>query len=712
MRFRLKIACWTGLGLVLLGLLGRALWLVSQTETGLQTLQQHWIDATLGSVFREQTPIYAREPIDQAEFWLGEVERVRAANPHNAAYAIGAALVLDCPAPGFVGKYIKGYRTFPGGGQMPNLDDEEIRRAYDAFEHACRRRCLELAASATELDPANVEWQRLGALLLWRHSWLSQDSNPRDPNWQAILDGSALHDPDNAFYDYLAAYFYWESSAEIDYSGDVERLIIKDRATFDRGTAYFRRGQKKPLFAVGDAGYPATAEFLSKANIPLVEHPYIVNGRSIHIRRSMLLRTVARWQGRRADAAGAADDYQAALAMHRENHRMFEQFAATGKSSAYDNTLLACRNATTSQMMELATKYRDELSADQLQEIETICERASVDRAVVQNAALLLAGGNQQRAMGMTFNGDPWDVALAMAVSSLTSIVFASALLAAAATLLALYLPSQRRFRVGIAEHVLMLLAAVGVTATVFGFAPAGIIDQQLQAWGLTIAVLMIPVALVSWAAWAWLRPNHFQYSLRSLFVAFFVVSLLLTLVALIRPIVVSFASFPFQLKIPALGWGGWDASVLELAFRQLGSWLWAACQWTLYLGPYLTIAIWACFVATLLQLKSQFERREDDQTPPILQDHLHTLGEALRTPSLVLAALALFAYLLLVPRLIHITEQQFQSAMAFARQPDNHWTKVEQAVQNVRGDAVLMSEIEDSAQIELSPPAPANQEE
>ncbi|MGE3244552.1 MAG: hypothetical protein AB7G28_08865 [Pirellulales bacterium] len=302
-------------------------------------------------------------------------------------------------------------------------------------------------------------------------------------------------------------------------------------------------------------------------------------------------------------------------------------------------------------------------------------------------------------------------MALFMTVAALASSVIALALLGLVAESLARGNNASTNPNVTVAEHALLLLTSLGVTFTVFGLAPAGLISEQTQAWGLTILIMGAALAIVVWAIWTWRRPTRIQFSLRSLMICLLLVSLLLTLVAALRPVVVSFSTFPFRLKIPALSWQPWDAAVLETLIRQVASWLWPVCQWTLYLGPYVTFAIWVTFVATSLQLKSQFNARTSQRRTLSLRERLGNLGQSLRGPCFVLAAIALLAYLFLAPKTIELVEQHFQSLIAFARKPDDHWTKVERAVQAVRANQPLMTEIVDASRFELTTSA-ANEAE
>ena len=61
------------------------------------------------------------------------------------------------------------------------------------------------------------------------------------------------------------------------------------------------------------------------------------------------------------------------------------------------------------------------------------------------------------------------------------------------------------------------------------------------------------------------------------------------------------------------------------------------------------------------------------------------------------MATVTLIVYLAFAPRFLSKTEEKFQQQMAFARQPNEHWRKVEQAVQHVRSDAAPMAGLRES---------------
>ncbi len=158
--------------------------------------------------------------------------------------------------------------------------------------------------------------------------------------------------------------------------------------------------------------------------------------------------------------------------------------------------------------------------------------------------------------------------------------------------------------KIGVIEHSLCLAVAFMSTVVVFGLAPSKIIPPTIQAWVLTILIIVSPIVLVSWIAWTWLRRRAFKFSLRALMTCVFVFSVLFGIVAVTRPNAESFAQLPFDLTIPARGWEGLDANSLENALRPCASWLWAVLQWTAFYGQYLTLGVWAAIAALLLRFK------------------------------------------------------------------------------------------------------------
>ena len=300
-------------------------------------------------------------------------------------------------------KYVERVRIIsgilPGIGFLPEMDDAGVRRAEDAFELRCKEHCLDLTDRATKLDPANAEWWRIRALLLWRHSRYSYEESPRCLDWSEVLNECATHDPDNALYEYLATQFYWESSAEIDFTDDDARLIVKDAERFQLGVDCFERGQDKPLFAVGDDSLSAVLQFLNNSRLTAPAHEPVVNSRGIHLRRSRLLTDVTRWQDLRAGAAAVAGNFSSALAMARRICTSSTSSRA-GLATAHDDFAVACRLRTTARLNRLARQHGDAFAEQELADCQTLEEDARLDQKVMEQAGQVLTAGQRPLATG------------------------------------------------------------------------------------------------------------------------------------------------------------------------------------------------------------------------------------------------------------------------------------------------------------------------
>lgn len=701
MRRWTTLTFWLCLAIAGAGLSCRLLWMAGQTETGLETLSLQWRDATYGLVAGGRIPIHSQEPTRQAEFWLREVDRVLEVHAGNADVTMGAALVLDHPGREYQGRYLESIEAIPGFGVFPRLDQEGIERAEKAFEAQCGQRSVELAEQATTLKPSNVAWWRLRALLLWSSQWSLADS-PRAANWLEILDQCAQHDADNALYDYLAASFYWRSSAELTYSGEDQQLVVKDQAGFDRGARRFARGQEKPFFEMGDAGFTAVAEFLRHTQTPLTDHEKIVNSRELYTRRSLLLRDVWRWQGSRADEAAAAGDVIASLDMHRQNLHLIDQFTGAGPSTAYSDIAMAIRLGALSQLSTLANEHKDEVLAEELAEIDVLERDARLGIKVIHQTGWILAASKAQPPTNLSFS------IFLMAVGALVAglspaLVVILLLLGLAAVAPARLATSRDLPEAGILTQGLSLATAFVATVVVFGLAPARLIPEVVQAWVLTILVLLTPLALASLIGWSWLRRRAFQFSLRAMLISVFVLCLLFGLISIARQSEAPFTEIPFDLSIPPRGWGGLDAASLKNAMGFQVSWAtWAVLQWTAYHGHYLTLALEAVFAAMLLHFRMRGVNVKPDGPSFTFRDHVAAQSRSLAKASLTLSALVLLIYLALAPSVVAHVEQQFQQQMAFARQPSDHWSDVEKAVQQVKSNPELMDGLRESVNTEM----------
>ncbi len=517
---------------------------------------------------------------------------------------------------------------------------------------------------------------------------------PRNPNWPAILDDCARYDPDNALYDYLAAQFYWTTAADIDFVGGNDQLIIKDAEAFKKGIARFEQGQARQRFAVGDMGTTSAAAFLARTRAPLTDHEAILNSRGMSTRCVILVRDLWRWQKLRADQKATAGDPAAALMLSRQNLRMFDQFHAGNDAAAYEATTVLLKSIIASQMQTLADSLKDTISAAERRQIATGCEEAMLEREVVYYVAKNRASAAipPTLAPGAT-GGAAWGEA--SLVGSGPSLVVLLLLIGLPALVISRHTAENSVPVVGLVGQLLALAIAIATTAIFFGLAPAGIIDRHVQNWFFTACAVLGPLAFIVCSGWFWLRRRDYQFSIRALLILTLMLSLIFSLISVMRLDPNFPPGLPFSWSIPVRGWHGVNAAVYKSAIpANAGEWPWALFQWEAYYGPYLTVALWAVLVAIFYWRKLRRAPRQDGTPLPPLRTRLAGLLRSIGRPALAASALIMLAYLLLAPSTLTQVEQGFQAKMKYARHPEASRAEMDTAVQKVRSDGTLMAEL------------------
>ncbi|MDA1180002.1 MAG: hypothetical protein O2931_14535, partial [Planctomycetota bacterium] len=374
-----------------------------------------------------------------------------------------------------------------------------------------------------------------------------------------------------------------------------------------------------------------------------------------------------------------------------------------GASAQYDNVELACRNSTTYQMNTLVRKHKELFSEEEIEEIAVLEENARLTNKVVEQAARELAKNRPQPRTGITVTGSPFTVLSALVVGISPSLVVILILVGLLAVGLSRSGSDRDLPKVGVIGHLLSLVVAFMCTVVVFGLAPSKIVPPTIQAWVLTILVIVSPVAVVSWVAWTWLHRRAFKFSLRAMLICVFAFSVLFGIVAVARPNAESFAQIPFDLSIPARGWEGLDARSLENALSPRAGWLWAVLQWTAYYGQYLTVAVWAAIDAVLLRFKLRRYRARTGGVAPTFRNFLGVWTRSQGHACLTLSALVIILYLSFAPAALAEAERHFQENIAFARKPSDHWSKVERAVERVRADQELVDQLRAASVTEIA---------
>ena len=696
MKTSLRHIVWTAYAVLVLLLASRTAWVASHAETGWETLSLQWKDATLGWFVGRYVPICQRDPVEQAEFWLGEVERIVDANPDDAALAMGAACILD--APGEECLYVA-MRTWgdipwhPAHFRGPDLDGDALEESRDRFESLCKDRCMELAARATELEPSNVDWWRCRAFLQ-RRDWTG---DIRDSRWLDTLEECAEHDPGNALCDYFIAEQLWREGLESVFEGNDYRLKVSDMNRFDLGTEHYELGLRKDRCVTGDAPLAAVRHFLARSRLPLREHPHVAT-EPTGLRIGDTLAYVQSVQRDRAVWLIKKGNPLARVDLLTKSHRIAEQIQPPDGPEQSKDYFLDTDCATLASLRTVFREYpglisgeeEARISEDYVEEVSA-CEILRRARREVQS----LQVSEHPRLTAWLLDLLHTDLAALMsllAVTSGLSWVIATTLLMPSA----FDLPT-----LGPRRCAVVCTASLGATFALFGLGPAEIISHRVQGW-IALGLIGLFVAGLA-AAFLWrMYRRRFQFSLRGLLGFSLGVAVVCSLLAWWRPGIEDIRGLPEWLHLRVLGWEGVDAGQ-AMIYGELYQkpWALAIVQWRAYSGPIvgailglLVVVVW--HTARSARLHSRTIREYGLSNPrQCIGGMFHELSKSAGA----LAACCLLFCLIVTPRMINSTEAVFQSDMAFFRNPEQYYDSVRAEIAKIKADPVAMASI--SAEIE-----------
>ena len=469
---------------VLLILAARVAWHASQTSVGWDLIRHDWARTLATFAGIDRPALSAREPEDQARFWLNEVKRLGAANgtPNVAA---GAAWMLDAPETGFLQRYFRAKKSLQGIPGLPlgaqiELEYDALGRAVDRFEEICHEQCSSLIEHATNGDSANVEMWRARALLLFRHDYIGPTVfKPRRPDWSSVLDECAKHDPENALYDYLAALSEWTISADYRWEQAGYFLEVRDEEGFERGNRRFAAGLEKPRLMFGTNGNADTVAFLENSSISRMDRLKAAEGRATGARAAKLLYSLLRWQDIRQSVQRRNGQFAAATTTLRETLHVARQVPETGNSADTITEPLVLRRWALANLADLAVASPDLFDASETNKIDADRREVRLELKIHNEVyERLKAKDRPQR--GLT---DTTAAGLAVITQPVAEILL---LLALGFTILARLCGNGSQVgsvRVGILTHVAAWVAGLGMSYVVLGLCPAGIVSESVQTW-------------------------------------------------------------------------------------------------------------------------------------------------------------------------------------------------------------------------------------
>ncbi len=606
---------------------------------------------------------------------------------------MGAALVLDAPATGFAFRYLKipdfikslGLPKSASIGMGPQLDQERLDSAIARFEAACGPQCLAMAARATELEPGEVRWWRLRALLQCTDP-LFVEEKPRTPDWLRVVDQCGGHDPDNALYDYIVASLLWDGSLTCSFSNGQMKLEVKDRQKFERGLQRFERGQKKGRCKIDESWCGAVVEFLGRSGVSPPEQVAIAESRRVQPRASPLLVHLCRTQQDRSAQQEQAGDPAGAIALLRQNLRCVEQFIQPEEPLALDIAQVL-RRTTLTAIQALAEKHPGLLDPKELAAI-----KADAKAAILRVKVLVEAGSRLKKKR----TGKPISMLAGLSVGIAAPTVAILLLGAAVCWLIGRYLRTGQNRPpelLGPYRHAIAWLTGYGLSIAALGMAPAEIIPVALQPWLAAALGGATVVAVLSWLVWETVPILKRRFGIRTWLGIVLEIVTALGLLTILGVVAGPSLSVP----VPARAWEGGNVDVLQRAFSSKGGtwggrWGWAVAQWCLaYPGAYVSLAIAITLLAGWYTLR---RARAGGQPRPrsALRAYWAGLFACLRRSMLMVACGWLLAYLWLVPSVVQSADDAYQEKMAYYRNPHEYWHALRAAIVEVEADKEWLS--------------------
>jgi hypothetical protein len=401
----------------------------------------------------------------------------------------------------------------------------------------------------------------------------------------------------------------------------------------------------------------------------------------------------------------AQGDVDEAFATARQNLTLFEQFTDREPLLAYDGTTNHLRRSAVNQWRELATAHPEFATAAELAEMDQQAIESAVMHHVIAQAAQELAAQRQTPRAGLKSQSSFGDLFCALLVGLAPPLVVLLLISSVTAIGLSRLTKPVELPRLGFFSQSLALTVAFLGTITVLGLAPAEIVPPSVQNWVLTLLLLALLVAVCAWLTWRWFRKRRVKFTLRSLLLVLTAACFLAAIVAGLQLRTEHFVDLPLPLFIPARGWEGWDAQSLQTAMAPLGQWTWAAMQWANYNGHIATLALWGAMVAYLLFRRTgAMPSSCSADSRPTFRARCAAVARVWGGSVLTLSGLIVLSYLLVAPSVLRTAEADFQSKIAFARNPNAYWENVESAIQSVETNQVQMAQWEANAKAELAP--------
>lgn len=455
--------------------------------------------ATLGWIVEARSPAELY-PDQQLDFWDSEIDRILDLHPKDAELHAAAAVMLDQPCLLFLSDLAERTLSNPasqtfGSSPIPLSGLQSARERYDSESS---ERIMRYAQIATELDADDPRWWRVRAVLLWTSALSNRPDQPRDSNWQKILQEARVHDPGNALYDLIEMRRVGGSAIEFDANGND---LVADAKAWNRVIALAENAASAAHFTLAEPASSGLVRLHRLSRHPTATTTESIRHRFLSQRGPMLITLGIRqllWMSDVSPPTPGETDRDGFIKLARRLSDL-----ATHRSDA------TVRHDTMTYFMRSNVLQKQK-------QIELEDGKDSLELTRDLDAAMQAQTNHAQQVARWKAAGispvSPWfSVVDAVSLSLTTTLLFLATLWTIPWVLFSRQFPD-RGFEVSL---TLLFLASVCGSYFFWGIGPAGVVSETAQHWVLTCLTFLLTMVVLSGLAKR-LKLRQ-QFSIRSL---------------------------------------------------------------------------------------------------------------------------------------------------------------------------------------------------
>ncbi len=428
-------------------------------ETASGFLLAQWRDPVIHPFGYQPAAFYRADRVKHAKFWVAEAKRLARDDRASPQALMGGAWLLH---------------NLTQQNTTPEVQQELWSTS------------LQLAALATEREPRNVDWWRLRARLAGTDRWSSLDDD-----WTRVFVEAAKHDPDNALYDYLAAYnIGWNTVRMANATGRQSPFIV-EWEKFDKAGEFVANGLVKSVVACPNDQLPLILCFMEHSRQPrfalmniylhngIDADPYPSLGYVYELHRRQLATAIAPDEGVKA--------YQKTLRMVKqcEDASSIDPLVARMKSEAIFGSWTADRESAPVEQEHYQSDHQRELLAAMAE--ETLAWKLAPHSALPRGGA-------------------PYKQLIPVVIGQMTMRPIELLILGALLLIVASWMVGRKSQapRFGMLRHLLAWATGISMSILIFAVIPAQVLPDAVTTivWSVGVfapvaAVLCLPLFLL-----------------------------------------------------------------------------------------------------------------------------------------------------------------------------------------------------------------------